>query len=64
MPSLTSRASAQIAADDSVHATTAIRQAAWCLVPLLAIGYLISYIDRANIGFAALTMGYGRNSAC
>jgi MFS transporter, ACS family, tartrate transporter len=34
----------------------AIRQAAWRLVPLLAIGYLISYIDRTNIGIAALTM--------
>lgn len=26
------------------------------LVPLLAIGYFFNYIDRTNIGFAALTM--------
>ncbi len=32
------------------------RKAAWRLIPLLAVGYLVSYIDRANIGFAALTM--------
>ena len=26
------------------------------LLPLLLIGYLVSYIDRTNLGFAALTM--------
>lgn len=35
---------------------SAIKTAAWRLIPLLAIGYLVSYIDRANVGFAALTM--------
>ena len=34
----------------------AVRNAAWHLVPLLAVGYIVSYIDRANVGFAALTM--------
>ena len=34
----------------------AIRSAAWHLIPLLAVGYIISYIDRSNVGFAALTM--------
>lgn len=34
----------------------AIRKATWRLVPLLAVAYLFNYIDRTNVGFAALTM--------
>lgn len=34
----------------------AVRKAAWRLIPLLCIAYIISYIDRTNVGFAALTM--------
>lgn len=34
----------------------AVRTAAWRVIPLLAVGYIVSYIDRANVGFAALTM--------
>lgn len=34
----------------------AVRTAAWHIIPLLAVGYIVSYIDRANVGFAALTM--------
>src|SRR6266404_1368991 len=34
----------------------AVRTAAWHVIPLLAVGYIVSYIDRANVGFAALTM--------
>src|ERR1700736_2902662 len=34
----------------------AVRRAAWRVIPLLALGYIVSYIDRANISFAALTM--------
>jgi len=34
----------------------AVRSAAWHVIPLLAVGYIVSYIDRANISFAALTM--------
>jgi MFS transporter, ACS family, tartrate transporter len=34
----------------------AVRRAGWHLIPLLAIGYVVSYIDRSNVGFAALTM--------
>ncbi len=41
---------------ESILASQAARQAVWRLIPLLAVGYLISYIDRTNIGFAALTM--------
>lgn len=35
---------------------TAIRKAAWRLVPLMTLCFLVNYIDRTNIGFAALTM--------
>src|SRR4029077_13387246 len=35
---------------------SALRKAAWRLLPLIALGYAISYIDRANISFAALQM--------
>src|SRR5258706_16349962 len=34
----------------------AVRTAARHVIPLLAVGYIVSYIDRANVGFAALTM--------
>jgi len=35
---------------------SAVKKAAWRLIPLLCIAYIISYIDRTNVGFAALTM--------
>src|SRR5262245_30139700 len=31
-------------------------KAAWRLVPFVSIGYLLNYMDRNNVGFAALTM--------
>ncbi|WP_075256816.1 MFS transporter [Herbaspirillum camelliae] len=34
----------------------ACKKAAWRLLPLLALGYFINYLDRTNVGFAALTM--------
>ena len=34
----------------------AARKAAARLVPLLAVSYLFNYIDRTNVGLAALTM--------
>jgi ACS family tartrate transporter-like MFS transporter len=36
--------------------STVIRVVAWRLIPLLVISYLVAYIDRSNIAFAALTM--------
>lgn len=33
-----------------------LRRIAWRLLPLLTLGYLVSFIDRANVGFAALQM--------
>lgn len=35
---------------------SAIKTAAWRLMPLLILIYVLSYIDRINLGFAALTM--------
>ena len=34
----------------------AFMKAAWRLVPFVTIGYLLNYMDRNNVGFAALTM--------
>ena len=36
--------------------TTTIRRAAWFLIPFLMFAYLVSIIDRVNVGFAALQM--------
>lgn len=33
-----------------------LRKISWRIVPFIMILYLIAYIDRVNIGFAALTM--------
>ena len=33
-----------------------IRRIAWRLMPLLMLGYFCAYLDRVNVGFAALTM--------
>ena len=33
-----------------------IRRVAWRLMPLLMVGYFCDYLDRVNVGFAALTM--------
>jgi ACS family tartrate transporter-like MFS transporter len=41
---------------DTVVGRSAIRKASIRLVPIIALGYGISYIDRANVGFAALQM--------
>jgi NitT/TauT family transport system permease protein len=44
------------AAQEIRAADGAVRTAARRIIPLLAVGYIISYIDRSNVGFAALTM--------
>jgi ACS family tartrate transporter-like MFS transporter len=44
---------------DEQHALTeksAYRKASWRLLPLIALGYGIAYIDRTNISFASLQM--------
>ena len=35
---------------------SAMRKATWHLIPLIAAGYGVAYMDRVNIGFAALRM--------
>jgi MFS transporter, ACS family, tartrate transporter len=47
MPTLT--------ADQEIEATT-MRRVSWRLMPFLLLAYLICYIDRVNVGFAALQM--------
>ena len=42
-------------ADASLEAAT-MRRVSWRLLPFLLLAYLISYIDRVNIGFASLQM--------
>jgi ACS family tartrate transporter-like MFS transporter len=37
-------------------AGSALRKATWRLIPLIALGYGCSYMDRANISFASLQM--------
>jgi ACS family tartrate transporter-like MFS transporter len=41
--------------DDAVG-RVALRKTAWRLIPLLALGYGIAYMDRVNISFASLEM--------
>ena len=33
-----------------------IRKVSWRLLPLIIVIYFVAYIDRTNVGFAALTM--------
>jgi ACS family tartrate transporter-like MFS transporter len=37
-------------------ADAVLRKLAWRLVPLLGLGYFFAFLDRVNVGFAALTM--------
>jgi MFS transporter, ACS family, tartrate transporter len=41
---------------DSTLETTTMRRVSWRLMPFLLLAYLICYIDRVNVGFAALQM--------
>ena len=36
--------------------TSTIRAISWRLIPFLVLAYFFSYLDRVNLGFAALTM--------
>ncbi len=56
MPALSDDQPLGPAARASSASAEAVNKAAWRLIPLLGVGYMISYIDRANVGFAALTM--------
>ncbi len=41
---------------ESANETSAVRAITWRILPLLFAGYFTAYIDRVNVGFAALTM--------
>jgi ACS family tartrate transporter-like MFS transporter len=41
---------------ESINERALVRKMFWRIVPLLMLIYFISYIDRINVGFAALTM--------
>src|SRR3954447_23467072 len=41
---------------DSAVERSAIRKIYWRLLPIAILTYLLAYIDRINVGFAALTM--------
>src|ERR1051326_6610567 len=40
----------------SEHLDGLLRKLTWRIVPLLAVLYVVSYLDRVNVSFAALTM--------
>src|ERR1044071_6582374 len=42
-------------ADHSIGTAT-LRQVAWRLIPFLGMLYFFAFLDRVNVGFAALTM--------
>src|SRR6185312_13104850 len=44
------------AAQDQAIGRRALSKASWRLLPLIGLGYGIAYMDRANIGYAALQM--------
>ncbi len=44
------------APDEASIGRSAMRKATWRLIPLIALGYGVAYMDRVNIGFAALQM--------
>ena len=52
---------ASLPMDDAVG-RTAMRKASWRLIPLLAIGYGVAYMDRANISFASLQIAKSGSS--
>jgi MFS transporter, ACS family, tartrate transporter len=56
MQSFASHATAAASVGQEELVRAGARKATARLLPLLAVGYLVSYIDRTNIGFAALTM--------
>lgn len=45
-----------IAGRDEAAERRLFAKIAWRLLPLLTVGYILNYMDRNNIGFAALTM--------
>jgi len=40
----------------AVDGAGVLRRAAWRIIPLLGLAYLVAFMDRSNISFAAKTM--------
>ncbi|MGY4625386.1 hypothetical protein ACVWY3_003142 [Bradyrhizobium sp. USDA 4486] len=55
MSQTTTYARAAGAAKSAIETST-IRAISWRLIPFLVLAYFFSYLDRVNLGFAALTM--------
>lgn len=49
-------ADAQTGANERVDGNAVVRKITWRIIPFVFILYIISYLDRANIGYAALQM--------
>ena len=45
-----------LAPEDSELGRRVLRKATWRLIPLLSVCYLVAFMDRANVSFAALEM--------
>src|SRR3954462_15514471 len=50
-----------VIATDALIGRGALSKASWRLLPLIGLGYGIAYMDRANIGYAALQMSVDLN---
>src|ERR1700739_3384777 len=46
----------QPASDPASIGASAQRKAAWRLLPVISLGYMLAYMDRINISFASLRM--------
>jgi len=53
--SQTAAGAAAMRATSDIEAST-IRAISWRLIPFLVLAYFLAYLDRVNLGFAALTM--------
>lgn len=54
-PSMTSAAAISMSGNSEYWASTT-RKLKWHLLPILALSYVVAFIDRSNIGYAALKM--------
>ncbi len=43
---------------DKILADSILKRAAWRLIPFMSLMYVVSFLDRVNISFAALTMNH------
>src|SRR5215469_8063694 len=49
-------AAAEFAPPDEAARQRALSKAAWRFLPILTVAYILNYLDRTSVGFAALTM--------